>query len=112
MLGGTEPLDVSKLDLTQFLAGVPLPVPGEEDDDKKKKKERKAKAVRDPTMPKRPLTSYLLWLQDHRGAIHSELGQGQGRGAISSEGTRQWNTLPQSEKDVRSDIAKRDASLG
>lgn len=101
VLGGSETLDISKLDLTTFLAGQfpQIPEVKEEGTEAKTKLKRQRKA-KDPNAPKRPLTAYLAWLGDNREKIHSELGPGQGRGGISSEGTKRWNALSEDIKQV------------
>ena len=101
VLGGSENLDLSKLDLTAFIGTAFPPVPElkEEGDDSKVKAKRQRKP-KDPNAPKRPLTAYLAWLGDNREKIHVELGPGQGRGGISSEGTKRWHALSESSKQV------------
>lgn len=72
----------------------------EEDVTEKGKRKRKSKP-KDPNAPKRPLTAYLLYLEDKRPEIQKDLGEGQKRGDISAEGTRRWHGLDEAAQQVR-----------
>ncbi|KAL1296605.1 hypothetical protein AAFC00_000098 [Neodothiora populina] len=102
VLAGTKSvLDTSNLDLTTFVVNqlppVAADVKGDEPTEAKAKLKRQRKP-KDPNAPKRPLTAYLAWLGDNRQRIHAELGSGQGRGGISSEGTKRWHALSDATK--------------
>ncbi|KAF2223475.1 hypothetical protein BDZ85DRAFT_281405 [Elsinoe ampelina] len=117
VLGGEKALDQSGLNLLMNAAVAPVTaadtvvptteaVPREikfEGDDGEKKKRTRAKAPKDPNAPKRPLTAYLLYLEEMRPIIQNDLGPGQRRGDISSEGTRRWHELSDAAKQVYKD---------
>ncbi|KAG8631453.1 hypothetical protein KVT40_000593 [Elsinoe batatas] len=117
VLGGEKALNQSGLNLLMNAAVAPVtaadPVvptteatPREikfEGDDGEKRKRTRAKAPKDPNAPKRPLTAYLLYLEEMRPIIQNDLGPGQRRGDISSEGTRRWHELSDAAKQVYKD---------
>jgi len=69
-------------------------------EDEVKPKRRRIAKPKDPNAPKRPLTAYLLYLEEMRPTIQQDLGEGQKRGDISSEGTRRWHTLTPEQQQV------------
>lgn len=105
MLGGKDAIDHNSLNVMAWngaAAAGTLSAPADDDAaPEKKKRKLRAYKPKDPNAPKRPLTAYLLYLDDMRPQIQAELGGGQKRGDISSEGTRRWNKLPESEQQVR-----------
>ncbi|KAF4548063.1 HMG (high mobility group) box-containing protein [Elsinoe fawcettii] len=117
VLGGEKALDQSGLNLLMNAAVAPVSsaeaaIPTTEatprdikfeGEDGDKKKRTRAKAPKDPNAPKRPLTAYLLYLEEMRPVIQRDLGPGQRRGDISSEGTRRWHEMSNDAKQVYKD---------
>ncbi|CAL5872981.1 uncharacterized protein PFLUO_LOCUS7250 [Penicillium psychrofluorescens] len=61
---------------------------------------QKRKRVVDPNAPKRPLTPYFLYMQHRRGDITKELGQGSRPRDVAEEGTRRWQQMSDTEKEI------------
>ena len=102
VLGGTDALTHESLNVLNSLAaaanGISLGRVKEEDESKEKT--RKKRKPKDPNAPKRPLTAYLLFLEDKRPEIQADMSEGQKRGDISVEGTRRWHALKEEEQQV------------
>jgi hypothetical protein len=66
-----------------------------------KKKGRKTKASKDPNKPKRPQSSYFLWLGDNRSRIKEELVEKEESAKatdVTKEAGRQWKLVGADEK--------------
>lgn len=102
VLEGTETLNHESLNI---LSNISLHVAQagqkikDEEVEEKPKRKRTVKP-KDPNAPKRPLTAYLLYLEEMRPIIQQDLGEGQKRGDISAEGTRRWHLLTSAEQQV------------
>lgn len=62
-------------------------------------KKRKRAPV-DPNAPKRPLTPYFLFMKHNRGPIASDLGADSRPKEVADEGTRRWQAMEDTEKEV------------
>jgi len=105
VLEGTEALNHESLNIlsniSRHVAQAGQNIKDEDVDEKPKRKPRTVKP-KDPNAPKRPLTAYLLYLEEMRPIIQQDLGEGQRRGDISAEGTKRWHQLTSGEQQVRS----------
>ena len=75
---------------------TPGPAPVAEQGEVKKRK----RAPHDKNAPKRPVTPYFLYMQYAREGIAKEMGPSAPAKQVADEGTRRWNTMPDSEKAV------------
>ena len=104
VLGGKQALDHTMLNVLGNLAaassGTAIAAIKDETESEDKKKKKRVVKPKDPNAPKRPLTAYLLYLEDMRPTIQQELGDVQKRGDISAEGTRRWHKLTKEEQQV------------
>ncbi|KAL8972629.1 MAG: hypothetical protein Q9183_000433 [Haloplaca sp. 2 TL-2023] len=73
---------------------TPGPAPVAEQGEVKKRK----RAPHDKNAPKRPVTPYFLYMQYAREGIAKEMGPSAPAKQVADEGTRRWNTMPDSEK--------------
>lgn len=83
-----------------FSGRLATPAPVAEQGEVKKRK----RAPHDKNAPKRPVTPYFLYMQYAREGIAREMGSGAPAKQVADEGTRRWNTMPEDEKVVGSDI--------
>lgn len=66
---------------------------------------KKSKAKKDPNAPKKPLTTYMRWLQDNRQQIVASLPEGQqGVAAVAKAAGVQWKTVSEDEKRKYQDL--------
>lgn len=65
---------------------------------KPEKRTRVKRVKRDPNMPKRPLSSYMLWLQDNRASIVKSMPAGHKVTDVSREAGAQWSKLTAAKK--------------
>lgn len=63
-------------------------------------KRKRARRYHDPNAPKRALTPFFLYMHHNRQAIAKELGDTAKAKDVSEEGTRRWQTMADSEKQV------------
>ena len=61
---------------------------------------RQKRAAKDPNAPKKPLSLYMLWLQDNRAAIQQS-NPGLSMTEIGRKGGELWRELGEGEKAVR-----------
>lgn len=112
VLGGTEAIDHKTLNVMNWMASTampsvsaaPAPAATIKDEDGKPVRKKRTNPPKDPNAPKRPVTAYLLYLDEMRPVIQAELGEGQSRGDISVEGTRRWKQLTDAEQQVCSHL--------
>lgn len=63
-------------------------------------KKRAKRAKRDPAMPKRPMTAYLLFCHQGRETVKSDLGPNATHKDVIAELTRRWSDTPDDQKKV------------
>ncbi|CAL1159570.1 unnamed protein product [Cladocopium goreaui] len=66
--------------------------------EKRTSRTRSTRAKRDPNMPKRPLSSYMLWLQDNRASIVKSMPAGHKVTDVMREAGAQWSKLTAAKK--------------
>lgn len=101
--GSGSPLE--RLNLTfpllgeNALLGARISTPGRAQEPLDNKRKKRA---HDKNAPKRPVTSYFLYMQTARSQIASEMDPHQHHTAkeVADEGTRRWNDMPSEEKEV------------
>ncbi|KAJ6102015.1 hypothetical protein N7486_004442 [Penicillium sp. IBT 16267x] len=71
--------------------------PGAKSETATKKRKR---APVDPNAPKRALTPYFLYMQSNRAKIAADLGEVAKPKDVADEGTRRWQEMPASQKEV------------
>ena len=62
---------------------------------------KRKRAPPDPNAPKRPLTPYFLYMQHNRATIAQEMGPEAKKKDVSDEGTRRWQQMNETDKNVR-----------
>jgi len=72
-------------------AGGVMPVP-------KSRSEKTKRANKDPNLPKRPLSSYMLWLADTRQSIADSLPEGSKVTQVMVEAGKKWKKLTKKAK--------------
>lgn len=104
VLEGTEALNHESLNIlsniSRHVAQAGQKIKDEDLVDEKPKRKPRTVKPKDPNAPKRPLTAYLLYLEEMRPIIQQDLGEGQKRGDISAEGTKRWHLLTSDEQQV------------
>ena len=93
------PLHGDPLPYVRGMSMPPLPfraVTEEPEGPKRKRKREK----RDPDMPKRPMTAYLLFCQEGRETVKKDLGENATHKDVLAELTRRWKEMPEGEKKV------------
>lgn len=63
-------------------------------------KKRARRPKRDPNMPKKPMTAYLLFCSKGRELVKKDLGPDAPNSAVVAELTRRWTDTPADEKKV------------
>jgi F0F1-type ATP synthase membrane subunit b/b' len=70
-------------------------------------KKSRGKAKKDPNAPKKPLTTYMRWLQDNRQQIVDSLPEGQrGVAAVAKAAGVQWKQVSEDEKRRYQDLVE------
>lgn len=64
------------------------------------KRPRRKREKRDPDLPKRPMTAYLLFCNQGRETVKKDLGDGASHKDVIAELTRRWAEVPEDEKKV------------
>jgi hypothetical protein len=63
-------------------------------------KKRARRPKRDPDMPKKPMTAYLLFCNEGRDKVKNDLGPDVPNSEVVAELTRRWTATPADEKKV------------
>lgn len=64
------------------------------------KRQRRKREKRDPDLPKRPMTAYLLFCNQGRETVKKDLGDGASHKDVIAELTKRWAEVPEDEKKV------------
>lgn len=88
-----------------YQRGMSMPARGMTEEPETGKRIRRKREKRDPDLPKRPMTAYLLFCNHGRETVKRELPAGATHKDIIAELTLRWSNVPDEEKKVYSTIS-------
>ncbi|KAL7267675.1 hypothetical protein RUND412_009728 [Rhizina undulata] len=98
------PTDIStgSLSYVRGMSMPPMPIRASTEEPESKRKRKREK--RDPDMPKRPMTAYLLFCHEGRETVKKDLGAAASHKDIMAELTRRWKEMPDEEKKTWQEV--------
>lgn len=83
-----------------YQRGMSMPVRALTEEPEPGKRTRRKREKRDPDLPKRPMTAYLLFCNQGRETVKKELPENATHKDIIAELTQRWAKVPDEEKKV------------
>ncbi|PWW71529.1 HMG-box, partial [Tuber magnatum] len=74
-------------------------------------KKRAKRAKRDPAMPKRPMTAYLLFCHQGRDTVKADLGPDASHKEVLAELTKRWSDTPEDQKKAWQDLYQKNREV-
>lgn len=91
--------------------GISMPARAMTEDPETGKRTRRKREKRDPDLPKRPMTAYLLFCNHGRETVKRELPETASHKDIIAELTQRWSKVPDEEKKVYKHVLPQHTSV-